>query len=505
MVGALWLLVMLLLAYFSLNLFVATLVDEFERSRQALGESYLLTPAQKEWLKTQELLILLRPGRRRRPPTGTCRGPLFRLVTSEGFEAASLIAIAMNAVALAIPFFGMPATYAHALETLNVAFCFIFSIEAVLKIIAFGPRDLFCGAGGLWNSFDVLIVVFSDVGALLAAFSSVQLGAAAAVLRLARVLRVLRVARSLKGLQAMLSALLLALPSLANIALLLGLLICVYAAAGVALFGQVARSGALDAHANFESFGTAALTLWRVLTGEGWPLLMAALSNDVHCDASPQWDAPYPQGCGNGVVAGVYFVSYILVGSWCMVQLLVAVVLEAFADVADADAGGGSSGGGGGGGGAQVTREQLDRFAAAWLRQDPDGTTFVPAKRLHLVLAALPPPMGTAGEDDGNGNEAAAAMAAAASLRVPTYPGNFVHMADVALACARRAIAAAVAARGEAPLAELPNTHALSKRWERLRGPASRLQTDLSLQHFVAADTILAAFRAFRLRRALAV
>lgn len=455
-------------------------------------------------MKTQELLILLRPGRRRRPPTGTCRGPLFRLVTSEAFEAASLIAIAMNAVALAIPFFGMPATYAHALETMNVAFCFVFSIEAVLKVVAFGPRDLFCGAGGLWNSFDVLIVAFSDVGALLAAFSSVQLGAAAAVLRLARVLRVLRVARSLKGLQAMLSALLLALPSLANIALLLGLLICVYAAAGVALFGQVARSGALDAHANFESFGTAALTLWRVLTGEGWPLIMAALSNDVNCDASPQWDAPYPQGCGNSVVATVYFFSYMLVGSWCVVQLLVAVVLEAFADVADADAGG-SGGGGGGGGGGQVTREQLDRFAAAWLRQDPDGTTFVPANRLHLVLAALPPPMGTAGEDNEDGNEAAAAMAAAASLRVPTYPGNFVHMADVALACARRAIAAAVAARGEAPLAELPNTHALSKRWERLRGPASRLQTDLSLQHFVAADTILAAFRAFRLRRALAV
>jgi len=79
-----------------------------------------------------------------------------------------------------------------------------------------------------------------------------------------------------------------------------------------------------------------------------------------------------------------------------------------------------------------------------------------------------------------------------------------VHFSDVALACARRVIASAVAERGEA-FEELPNTHGIAKRWEKLRGAAVTLQTDWSIQHFVAAETIWSTFRVFKLRRALAL
>jgi hypothetical protein len=92
----------------------------------------------------------------------------------------------------------------------------------------------------------------------------------------------------------------------------------------------------------------------------------------------------------------------------------------------------------------------------------------------------------------------------AASLKLPTYAGNFVHFSDVALACARRVIAAAVADRGE-NFEDIPNTHGITKRWEKLRGAAVTLQTDWSIQHFVAAEKIFSTFRVFKFRRALAL
>lgn len=53
--------------------------------------------------------------------------------------------------------------------------------------------------------------------------------------------------------------------------------------------------------------------------------------------------------------------------------------------------------------------------------------------------------------------------------------------------------------------AETPNTHAIAKRWEKLRGQAVTLQSDFGAEHYVAAEEIRAAFRVFRFRRNLAL
>lgn len=74
----------------------------------------------------------------------------------------------------------------------------------------------------------------------------------------------------------------------------------------------------------------------------------------------------------------------------------------------------------------------------------------------------------------------------------------------MALACARRVISAAVAERG-GNFEDIPNTHGIAKRWEKLRGAAVTRQTDWSIQHFVAAETIFSTFRVFKLRRSLAL
>jgi len=484
-IGLLFCLFMLFGAYFTVNLFVAAIVDEFERSREQLGESYLLTDTQKEWVKAQEVVLLVKPKRRPRPPLDPWRRSVFNLVTSEPFDQFVLLLIVVNSVALAVPFFGMPQTFGDGLGYLNDAFAVLFTVEASLKIYAFGFRSYW--ALSAWNKFDFVVVVASDIGVIVSYASTLSIGAIGTLARMMRIARVVRLANSLKSLRQMISTLLITLPSLLNIGSLLALMLFIYAIAGVQLFANVKYGDYVDRHTNFRDVGSAMLMLWRCLTGEAWNMVMYELANTSDCESDPAWNDPFPRGCGSSF-AFVYLYSFILINVFVIVQLLIAVVLEAFSDIADEDS-------------QRLNKDELERFAATWVQFDPECTLFISTAKLQSFLSVLPPPMGFGVTYQASAEEMVAFVA---SLRLPTYAGNFVHFSDVALACARRVIADAVRDRG-GNFEEIPNTHGIVKRWEKLRGAAVTLQTDWSIQHFVAADTIVSTFRVFRFRRSLAL
>lgn len=183
-----------------------------------------------------------------------------------------------------------------ALEALHVADAIvlaIFAFEVVVKMIALSPaswryfRDP-------WNVFDFVIVA----GALLPFISSYAL-----LLRLFRLLRVLKLVRALPRLQRLVGALLHSLPSMAYVLVLLLILFYVYGCAGVFFFAE---------H-DPDRFGTlprALLALFQVVTLEDWPDLM-----------SPQ------MGHAPAIAIG-YFVSFILIGTMVMLNLVIGVVLE---------------------------------------------------------------------------------------------------------------------------------------------------------------------------------
>ncbi len=65
---------------------------------------------------------------------------------------------------------------------------------------------------------------------------------------------------------------------MSNIGALLFLFIFLYSVLGMTFFAKVKLVGALDTHANFQSFGLAMLTLIRMSTGESWHEIMYASS-----------------------------------------------------------------------------------------------------------------------------------------------------------------------------------------------------------------------------------
>jgi hypothetical protein len=145
-----------------------------------------------------------------------------------------------------------------------------------------------------WNVFDFLIVIGTIAGIILNLTTNISVGSTTTLVRSFRIFRVFRLVRSAKSLRLMFTTFIVTLPALANIGGLLLLLLYLYAILGVNLFANVKRSYPLTGIVNFESFGAAFLTLFRVSTGEAWHEILYAVGRDYsilfQCDSNFTYD-----------------------------------------------------------------------------------------------------------------------------------------------------------------------------------------------------------------------
>jgi voltage-gated sodium channel len=120
------------------------------------------------------------------------------------------------------------------------------------------------------------------------------------------VLRVLRLISVVPSMRKVVSGLLAAIPGMASITALLALIIFLAGVMATKLFGSLSPE-------NFGDLGTSVFTLFQAMTGEGWP--------DIAKEIMEQ--AP---------LAWVFFVVYILVSSFAVLNLFIAVVVSGMED-----------------------------------------------------------------------------------------------------------------------------------------------------------------------------
>lgn len=193
-------------------------------------------------------------------------------------------------------------TWLAALDRLVLA---LFALEIGLKLVARAPRPLDFFRDG-WNVFD-----FAIVAACLLPLD----GRFLTVLRLVRVLRVFRLVTTLPRLRLLVGALFRSVPSMGYIGVLLLLLFYVYAVIGTFKFGPTAP-------AHFGTLARSFLTLFQVVTLEGWAEVMEVQR------------AHWP------LLAPLYFVSFILLGTMIALNLLIGVIVNGMAEAQEETAAG---------------------------------------------------------------------------------------------------------------------------------------------------------------------
>ena len=168
----------------------------------------------------------------------------------------------------------------------------VFVAEAAIKIIAVWPKP---GRyfGDAWNVFDFSIVVLSFIPAT---------GSLAMLARLLRLLRVLRLISAIPELRLIVSTLIRSLPSMGHVLLLMSIIFYIYAVLGFHLFNEHDPT-------HWGNLGLSLLTLFRIVTLEDWT------------DVMYQAMVLHP-------MAWLYFVSFVIVGTFVIINLFIAVVLN---------------------------------------------------------------------------------------------------------------------------------------------------------------------------------
>ena len=193
----------------------------------------------------------------------------------------------------------------------------IFVLEALIKIIGKGnqPWRYFQNP---WNVFDFIIVAACLLEPL------IQVGGAfLPVLRLARILRVLRLVTAIPKLQLLVTCLLKSLPSMFYVSILLFLLFYIYGTMAVFFYGE-------NDPIHFRNLQTSILSLFRVVTLEDWTDVMYInmYGSNQYGYSALELDKWKPSSTASPVGAAIFFVSFVLIGTMIVLNLVIGVIMN---------------------------------------------------------------------------------------------------------------------------------------------------------------------------------
>ena len=230
------------------------------------------------------------------------RNRLGALVDSAPFTIGIVAVIVVNAVVLGLDTYeGIDTRFGDELAVINAVCLGIFVIELILRIASYGSRPWrFLGDG--WNVFDLVVIG----GAFLPGVRE-----NATLLRLARLGRIVRVVRLLPELRVLLAGVWRSVPPLLSIAVVTGMILFVYGMVGWILFAD-------DLPQQWGNIGRAMLTLFVMLTLENFPVYMDA-GMEIH-----PW-------------SWVYFVSFVLVAAFVVLNVLIGIVLNSMEEAREAE------------------------------------------------------------------------------------------------------------------------------------------------------------------------
>uniref|UniRef100_A0A8B9NMB6 Voltage-dependent L-type calcium channel subunit alpha n=1 Tax=Accipiter nisus TaxID=211598 RepID=A0A8B9NMB6_9AVES len=218
----------IIIAFFMMNIFVGFVIVTFQEQGE---QEYKNCELDKNQRQCVEYALKARP-LRRYIPKNPYQYKFWYVVNSTGFEYIMFVLIMLNTLCLAMQHYGQSKLFNDAMDIMNMVFTGVFTVEMVLKLIAFKPKGYFSDA---WNTFDSLIVIGSIVDVVLSEADNSEDSARISItfFRLFRVMRLVKLLSRGEGIRTLLWTFIKSFQALPYVALLIAMLFFIYAVIGM--------------------------------------------------------------------------------------------------------------------------------------------------------------------------------------------------------------------------------------------------------------------------------
>uniref|UniRef100_A0A8B9NPR7 Voltage-dependent L-type calcium channel subunit alpha n=1 Tax=Accipiter nisus TaxID=211598 RepID=A0A8B9NPR7_9AVES len=368
----------ILIAFFMMNIFVGFVIVTFQEQGESEYKNCELDKNQRQCV---QYALKARP-LRRYIPKNPYQYQIWYVVTSSYFEYLMFFLILLNTICLGMQHYNQSAEMNHISDILNVAFTILFTLEMILKLMAFKAKGYF---GDPWNVFDFLIVIGSIIDVILSEIdvsdSDDNSRVSITFFRLFRVMRLVKLLSRGEGVRTLLWTFIKSFQALPYVALLIVMLFFIYAVIGMQMFGKIAMVDGtqINRNNNFQTFPQAVLLLFRCATGEAWQEILLDCSYGKLCDPESDFAEGEEYTCGTGF-AYFYFISFYMLCAFLIINLFVAVIMDNF-DYLTRDW-------------SILGPHHLDEFKRIWAEYDPEAKGRIKHLDVVTLLRRIQPPLG---------------------------------------------------------------------------------------------------------------
>lgn len=369
----------IIMSFFFLNIFVALIILTFQEEGAKEEGDCELDRGQRD---TVMAAILAQPLNLYVPADDkSLQFKVYRLVRSKPFDLLIMALIMGNTVLLMIGFNDQPTAYGNWLNELNNIFNYLFTAELCLKLIALKMKYFKDG----WNIFDLVIVLGSWADFTIGrTMDTSKLPIDTSILRLFRAARLVKLLNRSKTIKVLLYTFIQSFKALPYVGALIFLLFFIFCIVGMQMFSHITLEhpvepwSEINRHNNFRAFFPAFQVLFRCATGENWPNIMLACTGPAKCD--PNIKGKKPEDTCGSVIAYPYFILFIFLCSFLMLNLFVAVIMDNFAFLCQDE--------------SILGAHHLDDFIEVWSEYDPNATGRIRHTEICNLLRQLDPPLG---------------------------------------------------------------------------------------------------------------
>jgi len=221
-----------------------------------------------------------------------------------------VILVFLNTCVLATEHHNQPQWLDDFQEYTNLFFVCLFTCEMLLKMYALGLSGYMVS---LFNRFD-FIVVISSILEFILVNQEIMPPLGMSVLRCIRLLRAFKVTRYWASMGNLVKSLVNSIASINALLVLLILFIFIFALLGMQIFGGRFKNE--ESRGTFNNFGQSCLTVFQILTGEDWNVVM--------------YDGIEAYGGikGMGAIAALYFIILFVTGNFILLNVFLAIAVD---------------------------------------------------------------------------------------------------------------------------------------------------------------------------------